>query len=147
MKIYINPVSDWNKFNTKVNFSRCEVWANNARFAIRDDGSLRRRYFGTDNAEHIKSVQQSYRAIEDACDLAINNIPFQCEYSTSLCTSKRGKELNAFVFSHRNIVYICPGFFDYSVNNPNKNALTLIHELSHLESSKFTPRIKSCCRV
>lgn len=145
--IYINPISNRNKFNTNFNFSRCEVWANKAWFAVRNNGSLRRRYFGTDSDKHIKSIQRSYDAIEDACDLTKDNIPFRCEHSTSDCTSERGKPLNAFVYGDENRVYICPGFFDYYTNDVNINARTLIHELSHLESSKFTPWIKSCCRI
>ncbi|KAI7908471.1 hypothetical protein M9X92_012168 [Pyricularia oryzae] len=131
-------VPNRNKFNTNFNFSRCEVWANKAWFAVRNNGSLRRRYFGTDSDKHIKSIQRSYDAIEDACDLTKDNIPFRCEHSTSDCTSERGKPLNAFVYGDENRVYICPGFFDYYTNDVNINARTLIHELSHLESIRGT---------
>ncbi|QBZ57528.1 hypothetical protein PoMZ_02455 [Pyricularia oryzae] len=114
---------------------KCEIWANNAWFAVRDNDELRRRYFRTDSHKHIKSVQHSYHLIEEACDITNDNIPFRCESSTSLCTSRRGKSLSAFVYDDKDKVYLCPGFFRGELYF---NALTLIHELSHLKSIRGT---------
>ncbi|QBZ53338.1 hypothetical protein PoMZ_09016, partial [Pyricularia oryzae] len=121
---------------------KCEVWANKAYFAVKEDGSLRRRYFGTNSAKHIESIQQTFDAIENACDLTKDNIPFRCERSAKECEHRPTAILSAYVIPGKDRVYLCPDFFDLDLTDVDYNARTLIQELSHLDSSELGPRIK-----
>ncbi|KAI7918205.1 hypothetical protein M0657_007698 [Pyricularia oryzae] len=111
---------------------KCKTFARAAIDAIEDNRELRRKYFKTDSSKHIESIQETFRKIERGCDSSIDNIPFRCEARGANCNG-----CNAYTIPKENRVYLCPEFFQYSSTAGGRS---IVHELSHLNSSKWTLR-------
>ncbi|TLS25719.1 hypothetical protein PpBr36_07941, partial [Pyricularia pennisetigena] len=106
----------------------CKAYADSAYYAVENKDDLRKKYFKTSSLNHIKDLQDAFWGIEKGCDISRDNIGIQCEGEGADCPFGRV----AFTIPSENKVYVCPQFFTYSLPS---SARTLIHEMSHLDSS------------
>ncbi|TLD11927.1 hypothetical protein PspLS_11269 [Pyricularia sp. CBS 133598] len=112
----------------KASLIGCHKYAGAARRAIRDNPSLRQKFFKTDDSDDIDKIAIAFSQIEDACEWDVDNMPFRC----GKAAEETGcEEAAAYVNANIERVTVCDNFHTYTRDFQIR---TLIHELTHLDS-------------